>query len=81
LFPLCARYVFQGVHMLMQMTCSTEGDVRPWGPDEKRINRIVFIGRNLDREQLNRSFEACLVKPTLPVTQAPLTNTSVKVQA
>lgn len=67
--------------MLMQMTCSTQGDVRPWGPDEKRINRIVFIGRNLDREQLNRSFEACLVKPTPPVTQTPLTNTSVKVQA
>jgi hypothetical protein len=47
--------------MLMQMTCSSQGDVMPWGPSEKRLNRIVFIGRNLDREMLTKSFEACLV--------------------
>lgn len=43
------RYVFQGVHMLLQMTCSSQGDCPPWAPGEKRLNRIVFIGRNLDR--------------------------------
>jgi hypothetical protein len=24
--------VFQGMHMLMQMSCSSQGDVMPWGP-------------------------------------------------
>ncbi|KAF6264285.1 CobW/HypB/UreG, nucleotide-binding domain-containing protein [Scenedesmus sp. NREL 46B-D3] len=56
------RYVFQGVHMLMQMTCSSNGDVQPWGPTEQRLNRIVFIGRNLDRDALTKSFEACLAQ-------------------
>lgn len=67
--------------MLMQMTCSTQGDVRPWGPDEKRVNRIVFIGRNLDREQLNSSFEACLVKPAAQRPSGMVHSAGVKVKA
>jgi len=48
------RYVIQGVHMIV------EGDhQRPWKEDEKRESRIVFIGRNLDREKLERTFLAC----------------------
>jgi G3E family GTPase len=34
----------------------------PWEANEQRLNRLVFIGRDLDREYLNRSFTACLVK-------------------
>ena len=48
------RFVFQGVHMLF--------DGRPdraWGPDERK-NQLVFIGRNLDRAELNEGFRACL---------------------
>ncbi|PDV97949.1 CobW family GTP-binding protein [Candidatus Chloroploca asiatica] len=48
------RFVFQGVHMLF--------DGRPdraWG-SEPRTNKLIFIGRNLDREQLNADFVACL---------------------
>jgi G3E family GTPase len=48
------RFVFQGVHMLF--------DGRPdraWG-DETRTNKLIFIGRNLDREALNAGFRACL---------------------
>jgi G3E family GTPase len=48
------RFVFQGVHMLM--------DGRPdraWG-DEPRQNTLIFIGRNLDREDLNEGFRSCL---------------------
>jgi G3E family GTPase len=51
------RYVFQGVHMLFDANVST-----PWEANEQRLNRLVFIGRDLDREYLNRSFTACLVK-------------------
>ncbi|GHD20128.1 CobW family GTP-binding protein [Tianweitania populi] len=48
------RYVVQGVHMIV------EGDhQRAWKDDEKHESRLVFIGRDLDREKLTRSFEAC----------------------
>ena len=49
------RFVFQGVHMLF--------DGRPdrlWG-DEPRSNSLIFIGRNLDRAELEEGFKACLV--------------------
>ena len=49
------RFVVQGVHMIV------EGDhQRPWHADEKRETRMVFIGRNLDREKIERSFNACV---------------------
>lgn len=49
------QYVFQGVHMLL------DGDLgRPWRDDEPRTNRLVFIGRNLDRDELETGFAACL---------------------
>jgi G3E family GTPase len=54
------RYVVQGVHMII------EGDhQRPWKDGEKRESRLVFIGRELDREKLERTFNACAaeVKP------------------
>lgn len=48
------RYVVQGVHMIV------EGDhQRAWKDGEKRESRIVFIGRDLDREKLERTFLAC----------------------
>ena len=48
------RYVFQGVHMLF--------DGRPdraWG-NESRQNKMIFIGRNLDRAALENGFRECL---------------------
>ena len=50
------RYVFQGVHMLLDGT-----EDRAWGPNETRVSQIVFIGKNLDREELTRGFLSCLV--------------------
>ncbi|KIY93116.1 hypothetical protein MNEG_14847, partial [Monoraphidium neglectum] len=55
------RHVFQGVHMMLQFTSSAEGVGRPWAPDEKRVNKVVFIGKNLDRKELTDGFNACLV--------------------
>ena len=52
------RYVFQGVHMIM------DGDTqRAWKKDEKRESKIVFIGRKLDKEEIRKGFMACAVKP------------------
>ena len=49
------RFVFQGVHMLFDGQPE-----RPWG-DSPRLNQLVFIGRNLDQEAMERGFDACLV--------------------
>lgn len=49
------QYVFQGVHMLL------DGEFgRDWREDEERRNRLVFIGRDLDRAELERGFAECL---------------------
>ena len=32
---------------------------REWREDEKRVSRLVFIGRNLDRAELEAAFAAC----------------------
>ncbi|TVR65474.1 MAG: GTP-binding protein [Gemmatimonadales bacterium] len=48
------RFVFQGVHMLFDGRPD-----RPWD-DQERRNSLVFIGRNLDRDQLEAGFAACL---------------------
>ncbi len=48
------RFVFQGVHMLFDGKPD-----RPWG-DEPRRNSLIFIGRNLDRDELNEGFRKCL---------------------
>ncbi|THG02844.1 hypothetical protein TEA_005626 [Camellia sinensis var. sinensis] len=34
---------------------------KAWGPDEKRINKLVFIGRNLDETALRKGFNGCVV--------------------
>ena len=54
------RYVFQGVHMMMEMSSSAEGKFEGWGKDQKRVSRVIFIGRNLDRSDLESGFKACI---------------------
>ena len=50
-----ARFVFQGVHMIL------DGDhQREWKSDEKRTSRLVFIGRNLPQEKIRTGFESCV---------------------
>jgi G3E family GTPase len=48
------RLVFQGVHMLLE-----NAPGKPWG-SAPRVNRLVFIGRNLDRGALDDGFRRCL---------------------
>ena len=50
------RFVFQGVHMIFDGRPD-----RPWKEGETRKNELVFIGRDLDTEQLRQDFQACLV--------------------
>jgi len=48
------RFVYQGVHMML------DGDLqREWKPDEKRVSRIVFIGRHLKEDEIRAGFLSC----------------------
>jgi G3E family GTPase len=50
------RFAFQAVHMM------ADGDfIGPWRAGTPRHSRLVFIGRDLNRPQLRRGFEACQV--------------------
>lgn len=48
------RYVFQGVHMLMDGS-----PMGAWPKDKPRSSRVVFIGRNVENMGLKEGFEAC----------------------
>jgi G3E family GTPase len=48
------RYVFHGVHMIFDGRLE-----RPWS-EAPRINRLIFIGRDLDRQELEAGFESCV---------------------
>jgi len=49
------RYVFHGVHMVY------DGQLdRPWPVASPRRSRLVFIGRNLNRGELEAGFESCV---------------------
>ena len=48
------RYVFQGVHMLMDAS-----PMGAWPKGKSRSSRIVFIGRNLENMGLEKGFKGC----------------------
>ena len=48
------RYVFQGVHMLMDAS-----PMGAWPEGKPRTSRMVFIGRNLEGMNLMEGFEGC----------------------
>ena len=50
------RFVFQGVHMTLD---GRPG--KPWEKGEKRINQVVFIGRNLDDIEIKSGFNSCTI--------------------
>jgi G3E family GTPase len=49
------QFLFQGVHT------DFEGKPgRAWNRDEERLNRLVFIGRKLDRDKIGTGFAGCM---------------------
>ena len=48
------RYIFHGVHMMFDGKLE-----RPWG-STPRNNSLVFIGRKLDRQEIEAGFESCV---------------------
>lgn len=53
------QFVFQGVHMLFE---GRPG--RQWAADEDRLNRLVFIGRELNGEKITAGFKDCITTET-----------------
>ena len=49
------RFVFQGVHMIFDGKPD-----RNWQAEETRKSELVFIGRNLDEQQLKADLHSCL---------------------
>jgi len=49
------RFVYQAIHMLFK---NSEG--KPWKEGEERRSKMVFIGKNLNRDELTNGFMACL---------------------
>ena len=54
------KCVFQGVHMIFNSALGGE-----WAEGEPRESRLVFIGKNLQHEELRAGFSACLATPQL----------------
>jgi len=51
------KFVFQAIHMLFAN--SQEG---MWEPEEERRCKMIFIGKNLNREELTSGFMECMAK-------------------
>ncbi len=47
--------MFQAVHQMFEGSPD-----RPWRSDERRVSRMVFIGRELDKEAFQEAFMRCL---------------------
>lgn len=52
------KFVFQGVHMLFG---GFFGD--DWDLNEKRQGRFIFIGKNLDHDEIKKEFANCKAEP------------------
>lgn len=50
------KMITQGVHMLVAADLAD-----PWGPNERPMTKVVFIGRNLPEEAIIAGLETCLV--------------------
>jgi len=51
------RFVFQAIHMLF---ANSQG--KPWQADEEKRCKMIFIGKNLNREELTSGFMKCMAK-------------------
>lgn len=50
------KFIFQGVHENIQYTTA----IAPWAEDEPKVSKCVFIGRNLDHDELRLKWNECI---------------------
>merc|ERR1712137_733892 len=53
------KYIYQAVHMIFDGNF----DDQTWKEGEQRQNKLVFIGKNLNHDELKSGFAACLDSP------------------
>merc|ERR1712037_691511 len=51
------KFVFQAVHMAF-----AGSPQKPWPDGEERVCKLTFIGKHLNRQELEEGFRKCLVK-------------------
>ena len=61
------QFVFQGVHLLFE---GRPG--RQWTDDEQRLNRLVFIGRDLNGNKITEAFKNCIATDDGNESTAPV---------
>lgn len=54
------KFAFQAVHSMFG-----GGKIEEWKEDERRISRMVFIGKDLPREEIEKAAMACVAN-TVP---------------
>jgi G3E family GTPase len=54
---LDSKFVFQGVHMLLD---SEPMEGVTWAKNEVKMNKCIFIGRNLDKNEIEKGLRKCL---------------------
>jgi len=47
------KYVFQGVHDIVELSQSESA----WKPQEPKMSKLIFIGKNINQQQLETSFK------------------------
>ena len=62
------KYVFQAVHMIMNLDSSSNLGMahQPWQEGEPKINKFCFIGKNLDKKQMIKELKECLFDGKIP---------------
>ena len=43
------------------MDCTDEEMIGPWKPDEKKVCKLVVIGRNIDKAYIREAFDEAVV--------------------
>jgi len=64
------RYVFQGVFLTNMLLTMGGGDLPKWG-GEKRLNKMCFTGRNLDKKAIIDGLSKCLFNGKYPKPGVP----------
>ena len=62
------KYVFQAVHMMMNLESSSKLGMehKPWQKEEKRINKLCFIGKNLNKDEMIKELKDCIFEGKIP---------------
>ncbi len=62
------KFVFQAVHMMMNLDTSSNLGMqhKPWQPEEKKINKFCFIGKNLNKDEMIEDLKKCIFDGKVP---------------